>query len=157
MSDSKMVKVANILKEKGLPALAQAVTGNPVGAVTTLLGFFGTSNKDEVIEKLSNSDDAIEALKEKEIELTKLILQDKADARKMNSTITTSNNAPWITRTVPAILAIMLVTIMAIILILALAGVVDSENQIAMLVINSITAMATICLTFYFGGKDEKD
>jgi len=63
-----MSKLSRFLKGNGLPALANAVAGNPIGAVTSLFGVTGGNTEKNIIKALQKNSEALSELKEKESE-----------------------------------------------------------------------------------------
>ncbi|UUV17387.1 hypothetical protein NRK67_00675 [Fusobacteria bacterium ZRK30] len=151
-----MNKIINFFKDKGLPALAQAVMGNPVGALTTLTGLTGSSTETEILKTLQGDPQLVLKLKEKENEYVKFILDDKKNAREMNFKINDSDNSSWLQKNISALIALVWVSFCIYLYWISLKGEVGSDKQMNSMVVGSITNITMLIIGFYFGSSEIK-
>lgn len=151
-----MKKIINFLKEKGLPALAQAVTGNPIGALSTLTGITGASTEKSILEALQGDPDLMVQLKKYENEYVGLILDDKKNARDMNLKMNTSNNSSWLQKNISALIALIWVLFCIYLYWISLRGDIGSDKQMNSMVVGSITNITMLIIGFYFGSSELK-
>ncbi|MCS5420785.1 MULTISPECIES: hypothetical protein [Psychrilyobacter] len=151
-----MNKIINFLKDKGLPALAQAVMGNPVGALTTLTGLTGSSTETGILKAFQGDPQLLLKLKEKENEYVRFILDDKKDAREMNFKINDSNNSSWLQKNISALIALVWVSFCIYLYWISLKGEVGSDKQMNSMVVGSITNITMLIIGFYFGSSEIK-
>ncbi|UUV18061.1 hypothetical protein NRK67_12285 [Fusobacteria bacterium ZRK30] len=149
-----MNKIINFFKDKGLPALAQAVMGNPVGALTTLTGLTGSSNETGILKTLQGDPQLVLKLKEKENEYVKFILDDKKNAREMNFKINNSDNSSWLQKNISALIALVWVSFCIYLYWISLKGEVGSDKQMNSMVVGSITNITMLIIGFYFGSSE---
>ncbi|WP_028856073.1 hypothetical protein [Psychrilyobacter atlanticus] len=149
-----MNKIINFFKDKGLPALAQAVIGNPVGALTTLTGLTGSNTANGILEALQGDPQLVLKLKEKENEYIKFILDDKKNARDMNFKINNSNNSSWLQKNISALIALVWVSFCIYLYWISLKGEVGSDKQMNSMVVGSITNITMLIIGFYFGSSE---
>ena len=149
-----MNKIINFFKDKGLPALAQAVMGNPVGALTTLTGLTGSNTANGILEALQGDPQLVLKLKEKENEYIKFILDDKKNAREMNFKINDSDNSSWLQKNISALIAIVWVLFCIYLYWISLKGEVGSDKQMNSMVVGSITNITMLIIGFYFGSSE---
>ena len=149
-----MNKIINFFKDKGLPALAQAVMGNPVGALTTLTGLTGSNTVNGILEALQGDPQLVLKLKEKENEYVKFILDDKKNAREMNFKINDSDNSSWLQKNISAIIALVWVSFCIYLYWISLKGEVGSDKQMNSMVVGSITNITMLIIGFYFGSSE---
>lgn len=149
-----MKKIINFLKEKGLPALAQAVTGNPVGALVTLTGLTGSNTEGGILKALQGDPQLVLKLKEKENEYVKLILDDKRNAREMNFKINDSSNSSWLQKNVSALIALVWILFCVYLYWISLKGEIGADKQMNSTVVGSITNITMLIIGFYFGSSE---
>lgn len=152
-----MSKLSNFFIEKGLPALARAVLGNPIGALTSLFEMTGEKTEESIIKNLQGNSKVLEALKDKEIEYANLILKDRASARRMQVDINRSNKSSWITKNVTAVIALGWITFCMYLYWLSLVGNVGKDQQMNVTIVSSITNITMLIVGFYFGSSEKKD
>lgn len=149
-----MNKIINFFKDKGLPALAQAVMGNPVGALTTLTGLTGSNTANGILEALQGDPQLVLKLKEKENEYVKFILDDKKNAREMNFKINDSANSSWLQKNISALIALVWVSFCIYLYWISLKGEIGSDKQMNSTVVSSITNITMLIIGFYFGSSE---
>ena len=151
-----MNKIINFFKDKGLLALAQAVIGNPVGALTTLTGLTGSSTEIGILKAFQGDPQLVLKLKEKENEYVRFILDDKKDAREMNFKINDSNNSSWLQKNISALIALVWISFCIYLYWISLKGEVGGDKQMNSMVIGSITNITMLIIGFYFGSSEIK-
>lgn len=149
-----MNKIIEFLKEKGLPALSQAVVGNPVGALATLTGLTGSSTETGILKTLQGDPELVLKLKEKENEYVKFILDDKKNAREMNFKINDSNNSSWLQKNISALIALVWVSFCIYLYWISLTGKIGEDAQMNSTVVSSITNITMLIIGFYFGSSE---
>ena len=149
-----MNKIINFLKNKGLPALAQAVMGNPVGALTTLTGLTGSNTSNGILEALQGDPQLVLKLKEKENQYVKFILDDKKNAREMNFKINESDNSSWLQKNISALIALVWVSFCIYLYWISLKGEIGNDKQMNSMVVGSITNITMLIIGFYFGSSE---
>lgn len=150
-----MSKLSKFLKSNGLNALANAVTGNPVGAITSLFGVTGENTEEGILKVLGANSEALSEVREKEIEYATIIMKDRDSARRREVDINNSINSSWLTKNIVAILALIWTTASIYIFYLALIGKITTEAQIVMLVVNSVTNIIMLIVGYFFGSSEK--
>ena len=150
-----MNDLLNLLKGIA-PTLATAVAG-PLGgaAVTAMAAKFGVSDSIEAVAKaIAGDPEAAQKLQELELEYAKLDAADRADARKSEVTIATSENAPILNKSVTPILAIIIVLAWGFIQYHLLTHVVHTEmREIIIRVLGTLDGALVMVLSYYFGAS----
>lgn len=150
-----MNDLLNLLKGIA-PTLATAVAG-PLGgaAVTALASKFGVSDSVEAVAKAITSDPAAaQKLQELELEYAKLDAADRADARKAEVTMATSENVPVLNKSVTPVLAIIIVIAWGFIQYHLLTHIVPTEmREIIIRVLGTLDGALVMVLSYYFGAS----
>ena len=150
-----MNDLLNLLKGIA-PTLATAVAG-PLGgaAVSALAAKFGVSDSVEAVAKaIAGDPEAAQKLQELELEYAKLDAADRADARKSEVTMATSENAPMLNKSVTPILAIIIVLAWGFIQYHLLTHVVHTEmREIIIRVLGTLDGALVMVLSYYFGAS----
>jgi len=142
---------------KGIaPTLATAVAG-PLGgaAVSALAAKFGVADSVEAVAKaIAGDPEAAVKLQELELEYAKLDAADRADARKAEVTMATSESAPILNKSVTPILAIIIVLAWGFIQYHLLTHVVHTEmREIIIRVLGTLDGALVMVLSYYFGAS----
>ena len=142
---------------KGIaPTLATAVAG-PLGgaAVSALAAKFGVADSVEAVAKaIAGDPEAAIKLQELELEYAKLDAADRADARKAEVTMATSETAPILNKSVTPILAIIIVLAWGFIQYHLLTHVVHTEmREIIIRVLGTLDGALVMVLSYYFGAS----
>jgi predicted secreted protein len=142
---------------KGIaPTLATAVAG-PLGgaAVSALAAKFGVADSVEAVAKaIAGDPEAAIKLQELELEYAKLDAADRADARKAEVTMATSESAPILNKSVTPILAIIIVLAWGFIQYHLLTHVVHTEmREIIIRVLGTLDGALVMVLSYYFGAS----
>ena len=138
------------------PALATAVAG-PLGgaAVTALAGKFGVSDSvAEVAKAIAGDPQAAQKLAEMELEYAKLDAADRDSARKAEVTLATSEQAPFLNKSVTPILALVIVIAWGLIQYHLLTHIVpDVMREIIIRVLGTLDGALVMVLSYYFGAS----
>ena len=150
-----MNDLINILKGFA-PTLATAVAG-PLGgmAVQALAQKFGVENTvGAVAAAIAGDPKAAEKLAEIELEYAKLEATDRADARKAEVTMATSDQVPVLNKSVTPVLAIIIVLAWGFIQYHLLTHVVPTEmREIIIRVLGTLDGALVMVLSYYFGAS----
>jgi hypothetical protein len=150
-----MNELLNLLKGVA-PALATAVAG-PLGgaAVTALAGKFGVSDSvAEVAKAIAGDPQAAQKLAEMELEYAKLDAADRDSARKAEVTLATSEQAPFLNKSVTPILALVIVIAWGLIQYHLLTHIVpDVMREIIIRVLGTLDGALVMVLSYYFGAS----
>jgi len=150
-----MNDLLNLLKGIA-PTLATAVAG-PLGgaAVSALAAKFGVADSVEAVAKaIAGDPEAAVKLQELELEYAKLDAADRADARKAEVTMATSESAPILNKSVTPILAIIIVLAWGFIQYHLLTHVVHTEmREIIIRVLGTLDGALVMVLSYYFGAS----
>lgn len=103
------------------------------------------------IELLKEVNRNIEALQASTVRETELQLADVASARDREIQINQTDKGSWLSKNVGSIIALAVFIFMIVLYILALIGTLKSGDNITFLVISSITNIAVMVASYYFG------
>jgi len=142
---------------KGIaPTLATAVAG-PLGgaAVTALAAKFGVSDSVESVAKAIAGDPAAaQKLQELELEYARLDAADRADARKAEVAMATSESTPILNKSVTPLLALIIVTAWGFVQYHLLTHLVPTEmREIIIRVLGTLDGALIMVLSYYFGAS----
>ena len=147
--------LAGLLKNIA-PTLAGAVAG-PLGAaaVTSIANRLGVGETVEEISKAITTDPAaVQKLQELELEYAKLNASDTADARKRESDIATSANAPWYSKVVTPLLAIGVFLFWGTVQWFLINHSISTDmREIITRLLGQLDAAFMLILTYYFGAS----
>ena len=150
-----MNDLLNLLKGIA-PTLATAVAG-PLGgaAVTALASKFGVSDSVEAVAKAITTDPAAaQKLQELELEYAKLDAADRADARKAEVTMATSENVPVLNKSVTPMLAVGVFAFWGLVQWFLVNHTVPTEmREIVIRLLGQLDAAFMMVLTYYFGAS----
>ena len=140
------------------PALATAVAG-PLGgaAVSAIASKFGVSDSVEAVAKaIAGDPQAAQKLAELDLEYAKLDASDRDSARKRESEIAMSAQAPWYSKMVTPALALGVFFLWAAINYTLLTGsnaIPDAMREIVIRMLGSLDAATMLILSYYFGNS----
>lgn len=150
-----MNDLLNLLKGIA-PSLATAVAG-PLGgaAVSAIAAKFGVADSVESVAKAIVGDsEAAAKLQQLEMEYAKLDTTDRADARKTEATLATSEHTPFLNKAATPILAFMVVFAWGFIQYHLLTHVVATEmREIVIRVLGTLDGALVMVLSYYFGAS----
>jgi hypothetical protein len=138
------------------PALATAVAG-PLGgaAVSAIAGKFGVSDSVEAVAKaIAGDPQSAQKLAELELEYARLDAADRDSARKRESEIAMSAQAPWYSKMVTPVLAIGMFGLWGTVNLLLLNNAIpDGMREIVIRMLGSLDAANMLILSYYFGNS----
>lgn len=91
------------------------------------------------------------------VDREKIFLQDTENARAMNVALNASEHASWLTKNTGSMIAIAYTVFNFVIYVLILMGWAKTDNDIAILIVNSITNIAMLIVGFYYGSSSERN
>lgn len=149
------LKLGKNLAAKGLKVLGKTI---PFGTdvANLVVEELGLESEKE-IEKIAATEQGLQKLKQfekdYELKLHQLCLKDIQSARMREVEVNKAKNASWLTKNISALIAL-LVTILAIIIyVFVLAGELKTTDATVSQVIQSITNLLLVILSFYFGSS----
>ena len=138
------------------PTLATAVAG-PLGgaAVSAIASKLGVADSVESVAKAIAGDPAAaEKLQELELEYAKLDASDRADARKTEVALATSEHTPWLNKSITPILGFVVVICWGLIQYHLLTHTVPTEmREIIIRVLGTLDGALVMVLSYYFGAS----
>jgi hypothetical protein len=140
------------------PTLATAVAG-PLGgaAVSAIASKFGVSDSVEAVAKaIAGDPQAAQKLADLELEYAKLDSADRDSARKRESEIAMSAQAPWYSKIVTPLLALGVFLLWAAINFTMLTNAVpipEPMREIVIRMLGSLDAATMLILSYYFGNS----
>jgi hypothetical protein len=142
---------------KGIaPTLATAVAG-PLGgaAVSAIASKLGVSDAVEsVVQAIGSDPQAAQKLAELELEYAKLDSVDRDSARKRESEIAMSAQAPWYSKMVTPALALGVFILWGTVNILLLTNSIpEGMREIVIRMLGSLDAANMLILSYYFGNS----
>jgi hypothetical protein len=150
-----MNELLNLLKGIA-PTLATAVAG-PLGgaAVSAIASRLGVGDSVEAVAKAIAGDPAAaQKLQELELEYAKLEAADRDSARKNEIALATSQQTPWLNKSVTPILAFVVVICWGLIQWKLLNHVVPTEmREIIIRVLGTLDGALVMVLSYYFGAS----
>ena len=149
-----MNDLASILKSVA-PTLATAVLGPAGGAVVSALADkLGVPSDAVSVANALSSPEQLEKARQLELEWFKVEVQDKDSARKRESEISTSASAPWYSKIVTPLLAVIVTIAWFVIQWFLLNHVVpDAMREIIIRVLGNLDAAFMLVLSYYFGAS----
>jgi hypothetical protein len=140
------------------PALATAVAG-PLGgaAVSAIASKFGVSDSVEAVAKaIAGDPQAAQKLAELDLEYAKLDASDRDSARKRESEIAMSAQAPWYSKMVTPALALGVFFLWAAInytMLTSKDAIPTDMREIVIRMLGSLDAATMLILSYYFGNS----
>ncbi len=140
-----------------LPILA-GVLGGPSGQLigAAVANALGVNNVEEVAAQLSTNPDAWLKLKtfeaENQLELTKIVMTDKADARKREADLAKSGNTDYTTRNLAYLITASFI-LCIILLFTPMVNLNDAEKNILMMLLGVLTKSFSDVIAYYFGSS----
>ena len=150
-----MNDLINLVKSYA-PALATVLAGNAGGAVVSAIaGKLGVSATVEAVTQAIAQDPQVaQKLAEIDLEQFKVEAADRDSARKRESEIATSTNSPWLNKAVTPILALVIVTVWALVQYFMLNHGIPQENrELVARVLGTLDGALMVCLSYYFGAS----
>lgn len=149
----KETKLGSFLKDKAPHVL------NIVGDVLPDKGLLGIVkniiSKDEGIPPEVKAEfDKLAADHEKEI--FALEVQDRASAREMNAQLNDSEYASWLSKNTASLIALIYTCFSIVLYILILVGHLKANENIAILIVNSVTNIIMLIVGFYYGSSERR-
>ena len=140
----KDTAVGKFIKEKAPQVL------DAVGDVLPDKGVFG------IVKNIISKDDSIpQEVKQEMMQLLELELNDLADARKRESDIAASENAPLLNKIVSPILALVIVGLTFILFYMVMFKKITAvEKDILVYVLGALTSYVGMVLSYYFGSSN---
>jgi hypothetical protein len=150
-----MNDLINLVKSYA-PALATVLAG-PAGGmvVSAIAGKLGVSaDVAAITQAIAQDPQAAQKLAEIDLEQFKVEAQDRDSARKRESEIATSANSPWLNKAVTPILALVIVTVWALVQYFMLNHGIPQENrELVARVLGTLDGALMVCLSYYFGAS----
>ena len=138
------------------PALATALAGPAGGAVVSAIaGKLGVSaDVATIAQAIAQDPQMAQKLAEIDLEQFKTEVEDRDSARKRESEIATSSNSPWLNKAVTPILALVIVTVWALVQYFMLNHGIPQENrELVARVLGTLDGALMVCLSYYFGAS----
>lgn len=149
-----MDELASILKSVA-PTLASAVLGPAGGAVVAALSSkLGVSDDAASVASALANPEQLEKARQLELEWFKVEAGDRDSARKRESEIATNATAPWYSKIVTPLLAVIVTVAWFVIQWFLLNHVVsDTMREIIIRVLGNLDAAFMLVLSYYFGAS----
>lgn len=134
-----------------VPDALEALDGIPaVGAIKGVLKLAGVNFPKE------KQDEFDAALAEYEKDMFALEVQDRDSARRREIEVNTNENASWLTQNTASLIAIAYTLFNFVIYVMILLGHMKVTNEMAVLIVNSITNIAMLIVGYYYGSSERK-
>lgn len=105
-------------------------------------------------EKLPVTPEEMAVLQSFEKEMYALELESVKSAQAMNVALNQSEHASWLAKNTPSIIALSYTTFNFVIYVMILGGWMKTDNDIAILIVNSITNIAMLIVGYYYGSSN---
>lgn len=89
-----------------------------------------------------------------EREMYALEIESVKSAQAMNVALNQSEHATWLAKNTPSIIALSYTTFNFVIYVMILGGWMKTDNDIAILIVNSITNIAMLIVGYYYGSSN---
>jgi hypothetical protein len=119
-----------------------------LGIVKSIVSKKGLSPEDQV------KFDELSVAHEKE--MFALEVQDRESARKREIDINNSESASWLSKNTASLIALAYTTFNFVIYVMILLGHMQVTNEMAVLIVNSITNIAMLIVGFYYGSSERR-
>jgi hypothetical protein len=138
------------------PVLATALSGPAgglvVSAIASKLGV--SADVAAITQAIAQDPQSAQKLAEIDLEQFKVEVEDRDSARKRESEIATSANSPWLNKAVTPILALVIVTVWALVQYFMLNHGIPQENrELVARVLGTLDGALMVCLSYYFGAS----
>ncbi len=148
----KETKLGKFLTGEGagnlLNTIGQVATGNWIGAAGSIKDMI-TNSTELTPEK---KELALAALNQ-DLEMMRLELEDRKDARSREVQINQSAEASWLSKNTGSIIALIFTVFACTLYILVLTGNLKASENITFSVVSSVTGIAMLIIGYYFGSS----
>ena len=148
----KETKVGQFLTGEGagnlLNTIGQVATGNWIGAADSIRDMI--KGADELTPE--QKEIALEYLRQ-DLELMKLELEDRQDARNREIQVNQSQEASWLSKNIASLIALIFTIFTCTLFILVLVGQIKPSDNITFSVVTSVTNIFMLIAGYYFGSS----